>query len=107
MQDALVGHHLGQHFAHLEQFFGRDHGLLGAHVAQIAAGIVATQDFELLFVCGIAHFDLQEEAVELRFGETIGAFLLHGVLCRDDQIARVEPAGVAVEGHLSFLHHFE
>ena len=28
-------------------------------------------------------------------------------MCRDDQIARVELSGVAVEGHLSFLHHFE
>lgn len=53
-------------------------GSLSAHVAQIAAGIVAIQDFELLFVCGIAHFYLQEEAGRAAPRETIGAFLLHG-----------------------------
>ena len=44
--------------------------------------VVASQHAPLGFQIGIADIDLQQETVELRFGQGIGAFLLQRILRR-------------------------
>ncbi len=61
------------------------------------------------FVVGarVADIDLGEEAVELRFGQGIGAFVLDRVLCRDDDERIGERSAHPVDTHLAFLHCLE
>ena len=56
---------------------------------------------------GIADFELQHEAVDLRFGQRIGAFLLDGVLGGQNQERLFELEGLFADGDLFFLHGFE
>ena len=56
---------------------------------------------------GIAHADAHQEAVELRFGQWIGAVMLDGILRGDDQERLRQRHGFAVDGDLRFVHGFE
>ena len=55
----------------------------------------------------IADVDLGQEAVELRFGERVGAFVLDRVLRREHQEGVGERVGLTVDRHLALLHRFE
>jgi len=61
----------------------RRHQFLGRH-RRLGAGFVRAgrfkQNFPLGFAIRIADVDLHQEAVELRFGQRIGAFLLQRIL---------------------------
>jgi hypothetical protein len=50
---------------------------------------------------------VQEEPVELRFGQRIGAFLFDGVLGRHDQEQVIERIALVAHGYLPFFHGFE
>ncbi len=56
---------------------------------------------------GVVDEDLQEEAVELGFGEGIGAFLFDGVLSGEGHEGGSEGVGLAINGDAAFLHDFE
>lgn len=56
---------------------------------------------------GIADEDLHEEAVELRFGERIGAFHFDGVLGGHDEEGALELVSGGAGGDGAFLHGFE
>ncbi len=43
--------------------------------------VVVGQDTKLLFECRIGNVDLEQETVQLCFGQVIGTLLLYGVLC--------------------------
>src|SRR5579884_1226725 len=64
-------------------------------------------DAELFLFVGIIDEDIEHEAVLLRFGQRIGAFLLDRVLRRQDEerIGQLVPR--AADGDLAFLHRFE
>ncbi len=64
-------------------------------------------DAELLLFLGIVHEDVEHEAVLLRFGQRIGAFLLDGVLRgqHEERVGQLVPG--AADGDLAFLHGFE
>ena len=53
---------------------------------------------------GIADVDLQQEAVELRFGQRIGAFLLERVLCRQHVERRGHIMALAGDRDVVLLH---
>ena len=55
----------------------------------------------------VADLDHEHEAVELGFGQGIGAFLLDGVLRGQDEEGRLEREGLAAGGDLVFLHGLE
>ncbi len=69
-------------------------------------GAVAVQkDHVPLFVLRrIIDLDLEQEPVQLGFGQGVGALLLDGILGRDDHEVRAKRMGVAVDGDTSFLH---
>ena len=53
---------------------------------------------------GITHIDLQEEPVQLRFRQGIGAFLFQGVLRRQNVERLGQGLGLAGDGDGMFLH---
>ena len=53
---------------------------------------------------GIGDVDLHQEAVELRFRERVGAFLLQRVLRREDMEGRGQIMPLAGDGHMVLLH---
>jgi hypothetical protein len=57
--------------------------------------------------CGIGDQDLHQEAVELRFGQRIGAFHLDGVLGGHHQERPVELVRGGAAGDGALLHGFE
>ena len=69
-----------------------------------AAGMMPLQNLQLFGFGGIGHANLHQEAVELRFGQWIGAFEVDRVLRRENG----EPAGQrttgAVTRHLALFH---
>ncbi len=56
---------------------------------------------------GIADLQLEHEAVNLRFGQRISAFLLDGILRGQHQKRFLELEGLFADGDLLFLHGFE
>ena len=55
----------------------------------------------------VADADLEHEAVELGFGQRIGAFLLDRVLRGQDEEGLGQLVGRVADGDLPFLHGFE
>ena len=55
----------------------------------------------------IADLDHQHEAVELRFGQRVGALLLDRVLRRHDEERLGQPVGLLADGDLPLLHRLE
>src|SRR5207249_6690133 len=51
--------------------------------------------------------DVQHEAIELRFGERVGSFLLDGVLRRQYKERQIERKGRSARRHLVFLHRLQ
>ena len=65
------------------------------------------RDAGFFFERGIVDLDEKHEAVELRFGQRVGAFLFDRVLGREDKKGRGERIGFAKDGDLVFLHRLE
>ena len=65
------------------------------------------QHLPLFVRAGIAHLDLEQKTVELRFGQRISAFKVDGILRGENS----EPSGQrprdAVAGHLALFHAFQ
>ena len=55
----------------------------------------------------VAHLELEEEAVELRFGQRIGAFHFDRILRGEHEERPVERARLAADGDAALLHRFE
>ena len=64
---------------------------------------------DAFFLLGRWIIDLDEkhEAVELRFGKRVGAFLFDRVLRRENEKRRLERVGLAEHGDLVFLHRLK
>ena len=56
---------------------------------------------------GEADFELEEKAVELRFGQRIRSFLVNRILGRHDEKRLDELSQFATRGDLVFLHRFQ
>src|SRR5579862_3039946 len=65
------------------------------------------QNFPFRFRRGITHLDAHQEAIELRFGQRIGAVMLNGVLRGNDEKRMRKLQSLAVHRHLRFVHSFE
>ena len=55
----------------------------------------------------IADFDVEHEAIELRFGKRVGAFLLDRILGGDGEERLGEVERLTANGHLPFLHRLQ
>ena len=86
-----------QHFFAAEHRFGCD---------RIVAGGEAI-DFPLFVFAGIADEDFQQEAIQLRFGQLIGAFLFDRVLRGEHEKRIGQLMAISTGGDLPFLHGFE
>ena len=62
---------------------------------------------DLVLRFGIAQPHAQQEAIELRFGQREGAFVLDRVLRGHHQKRLVELVRLAVDGDLPFFHRFQ
>ena len=62
---------------------------------------------DLGIVVGIAERGTQQEPVELRLGEAVGALLLDRVLGGDHDERPRHVVRIAVDGDVPLLHHFE
>ena len=67
----------------------------------------ALGDHELLFLARVVDQHLHHEAVDLRFGQRIGALGLDRVLRRHDEERLGHLVGLAGDRHLALLHHLE
>ncbi len=69
--------------------------------------VVRADDGRQLFAAGVAHDQFEEEAIELCFGQRIGAFLLDRILRGHDKerLLQLEPLAGRRDG--PFLHRFE
>ena len=65
------------------------------------------ENLPLLGARRVADFQLEHEAVNLRFGQRIGAFLLDGILRGEHEERFFELEGLFADGDLFFLHGFE
>src|SRR5205085_11479382 len=70
-------------------------------------GSGAGHDRPLHVLAWIGEYMLEQEAIELRFRERIGALLLDRILCGDHHEALAEAMRLAVERDLAFLHRFQ
>ena len=75
-------------------------GLGPAEVGEVEHG-------ELGCAIGVADDELEQEAVELGFGERVGAFVLDGVLGGEDEEGVGQVDGLVADGDLTLLHGFE
>ena len=64
-------------------------------------------DDKLFFFAGVVHQHLHHEAVDLRFGQRVGAFGLDRVLCRHHHKRVGHFVRFTGNRDLAFLHHFE
>ena len=84
--------------------------LVGGHrrlrLALVGAGGVE-QDAALGVAVGIIDVDLHQEAVELRFGQRIGAFLLERVLRREHMEGLRQVVARAGDGDVLLLHRLQ
>jgi len=67
-------------------------------------GCRPVQDFGELVARGVAHQNLEEEPVQLRFGQGIGPFLVNRVLRGHDKKGLVQPAQLSAGRDLVLLH---
>jgi hypothetical protein len=65
------------------------------------------RDHELLLLCRVVDQDLHHEAVDLRFGQRVGALGLDRVLGRHHQKGLGHLVRLAGDRDLALLHHFE
>ena len=65
------------------------------------------ENLPLLGARRVADFQFQHEAVNLRLGQRIGAFLLDGILRGQHEERFFELEGLFADGDLFFLHGFE
>ncbi len=65
------------------------------------------EDAVLVVGRGVAHLDLEQEAVELGFGQGVGALLLDRVLSGEDSEVLAQAVPIALDGHLPLLHGLE
>jgi hypothetical protein len=72
-----------------------------------AALAEAAHDRRLFLGARVRHQQLEQEAVELRFGQRVDALALDRVLRRDDHEAVGERMALAVERHAPLLHRLE
>ncbi len=97
----MIGH---RHLAHdlLEQ----NDFVTGENVLQvgISAGGGQADNLKFLFLAGVADVDVEHEAVELGFGQRIGAFLFDGILRGQDEKRLRQAMLLAAGGDLVFLH---
>jgi|GEM_PF-1445200 len=92
-----------------QQLAGTEHT---RHLAQVEiAGSAAAGDrgHHALLVLQLRVVDqhLQQEAVQLCFRQRVGAFLLQRVLRGQRHEGRRQGEGLALDGYLAFLHHFQ
>ena len=76
-------------------------------VVRVEPAVDAAQHHDLGRRLGDVHLELEEESIELRLGEWVGALVLHGVLGGHDEKAIAERAALAVGGDLALLHRLE
>ena len=79
----------------------RAHGRFGL---RLIAACGLQQNAPLGCAIGIEHVDLHQEAIELRFGQRIGAFLLQRVLRRQHMERARQIVALASHRHVIFLH---
>ena len=65
------------------------------------------KDLAFLVFLRVGDDHLEHEAVDLGFGQGIGALLLDGVLCRHDEEWLLEFESALANGHLTLLHGLE
>ena len=66
------------------------------------AGLQSLQHTAFFVDGRIAEAEPNQEAVELRFGQRKRAFVIDGILSRDDEKRRLERVRVSIRGHARF-----
>ena len=76
-------------------------------LARLRLVAIQNQDASLVLDRRVADLDVQQEAIELRLGQRIGAFLLDRVLRRHDHEQVFERIALVADRDLPFFHRFE
>ena len=69
--------------------------------------VVRLRPSEFVGTRWVADLELEHEAIDLRLGQRVGAFLLDGVLRRQNEERLLELERLVANGDLPFLHRFE
>jgi hypothetical protein len=87
----------------------RDHRLGIHHLRHRVGGTAGGlfQDLPLLVLAGVIHQHVQQEAVQLRFRQRVGAGLLDRVLRGQHEERRGQRVGGAGVADRAFLHRFQ
>ena len=86
------------------ELFGRLEGVALAGLRLVA---IEYENAALVPGCRVADLHVQQETIELGFGQRVGAFLLDRVLGRHDHEQALERIGLVADRDLAFLHGFE
>jgi hypothetical protein len=89
--------------AYLEDLFAVQHGIGSEFLARNGA----LHDAAEFLAAGIGDQDLHEEAIELGFGQRVGALHLDGILGGHHQEGALQLVGGGAAGDRAFLHGFE
>ena len=74
---------------------------MGPHAGRLG------HDPHLLVLRQVGHHDVEHEAIELRFGQRVGAFLLDRILRGEHEERPFERIGAARRRDVVLLHRFE
>jgi len=91
-------------FSGCEDVFWSDDGAGGGEVTGSGHEI---EDLAFFASGGVTDLEFEHEAIDLGFGEGVGAFLFDGVLGGEDEERFLEGEGLFADGDLFFLHGFE
>ncbi|PSQ82930.1 MAG: hypothetical protein BRD40_02415, partial [Bacteroidetes bacterium QS_1_65_9] len=99
------------HLSHLlliaAQLIGVQHRVDKLQMVGRLAGVVALQNGHFFVQLRVIHVDLEQKAVQLRFRQAVGAFMLQRVLRGDHQERLRHRVRLAVSADLPLLHHLE
>ncbi len=81
--------------------------ITGADLAGLGGERHAVEDLPLLVLRRVGDLQLEHEAVHLRLGQGVGAFLLDRVLRREHEERVGQGMRLVADRHLPLLHRFE
>lgn len=87
-----------------DQLFG---GGDGGHRINRMFELQQVQHPQLFFNGWVSKREPHQETVELGFGQREGAFVIDGVLSRDDEEGRIQRVGFSVDRDAGFCHGFQ
>src|SRR5690606_3788643 len=69
--------------------------------------LLPIDDFDFLFEIWVINVNFEQETVQLCFWQTVRTFLLHRILCCQNNKWQIHHILMSVNGYLTFFHHLK